>query len=522
MAAHKFSAIKAIYHEILKRFHTLLEIGGKYLDISLIRQSDMFDNSWYIKTYPHFPVKKMDAAEHYLVYGGAMGFNPSPKFDAVAYLEANPDVANSGVNPLFHYENSGKSEGRPAIPVIDTSPIRNFIADKSPKLPLVLYESHDLNYHGAQNSLMELASGIKAGNSFETFMMSSNDGPLANQYKSNNIKHFMHGISLMRIIANMNKNVDTLSSIYSCLSPDIIHVNTIRNFFAVLAVDRAGIPAIWNIRESEDPESCFDFLPSSLRPVALSCFERARAIVFVSKATQALWNGHLPGRAEQFVIPNGLDTRRLGAAGMDRKAARRALGIREDQFLALNVGAACERKGQKDILDAMQLVQAPFETERFAVALVGLNQGAYADQLREDAEALRRSGMTILTIEETHREEERRKLGMLYAAADVFILSSRLESYPRVVLEAMHFGLPVISTPCIGVNEQLVDGEGVIYYDVGDSKGLLSRIRFLANHEEVWRTMSLANRTRLPKVSSYDQMVDSYSDLYRHILPNKN
>jgi glycosyltransferase involved in cell wall biosynthesis len=34
-----------------------------------------------------------------------------------------------------------------------------------------------------------------------------------------------------------------------------------------------------------------------------------------------------------------------------------------------------------------------------------------------------------------------------FAASDVFVLCSRLESYPRVILEAMAHGLPVLAAP---------------------------------------------------------------------------
>jgi len=55
----------------------------------------------------------MDAAEHYLWIGAKLGRNPSPDFDGAAYLAANPDVASAGINPLLHYERSGRAEGRP-------------------------------------------------------------------------------------------------------------------------------------------------------------------------------------------------------------------------------------------------------------------------------------------------------------------------------------------------------------------------------------------------------------------------
>lgn len=56
-------------------------------------------------------------AEHYLTQGWEKGYNPSPHFSTNEYLKTYPDVAAAGVNPLLHYINSGKKEGRKAFPV---------------------------------------------------------------------------------------------------------------------------------------------------------------------------------------------------------------------------------------------------------------------------------------------------------------------------------------------------------------------------------------------------------------------
>jgi len=47
-----------------------------------------------------------------LLYGGFEGRNPSEKFNSSYYLEQNPDVKSSGMNPLLHYIIFGKAEGR--------------------------------------------------------------------------------------------------------------------------------------------------------------------------------------------------------------------------------------------------------------------------------------------------------------------------------------------------------------------------------------------------------------------------
>lgn len=52
------------------------------------------------------------AARHYLTRGAQDGSDPGPGFSTRGYLEAYPDVAMAGLNPLLHYEEHGCSEGR--------------------------------------------------------------------------------------------------------------------------------------------------------------------------------------------------------------------------------------------------------------------------------------------------------------------------------------------------------------------------------------------------------------------------
>ena len=57
-----------------------------------------------------------DAAMHYLLHGANEGLDPGPFFSTNGYLRQNPDVAQSGMNPLAHYELFGRKEGRkPAL-----------------------------------------------------------------------------------------------------------------------------------------------------------------------------------------------------------------------------------------------------------------------------------------------------------------------------------------------------------------------------------------------------------------------
>ena len=98
--------------KLAKIFHLIKPTKYKELRVvKVIQSSKLFDAHWYLKTYPDVK-SKMSAAKHYYKYGWKEGRNPSPLFDGNAYLEKYPDVKASGRNPLEHYLNAGRHEGR--------------------------------------------------------------------------------------------------------------------------------------------------------------------------------------------------------------------------------------------------------------------------------------------------------------------------------------------------------------------------------------------------------------------------
>jgi GT2 family glycosyltransferase len=87
-----------------------------YLQRYIIKKSGLFDERYYLKSYPDVRLGDIDPIIHYIKYGAREGRNPNPYFDTTFYLNRYEDVAKSKINPLLHYILYGAKEGRWAGP----------------------------------------------------------------------------------------------------------------------------------------------------------------------------------------------------------------------------------------------------------------------------------------------------------------------------------------------------------------------------------------------------------------------
>ena len=81
--------------------------------LSAARKSGLFDPVYYQGAYPAIhPWYHKFPLRHYIVFGEARGFRPNPDFSPAAYLRYNPDVADLGMPPFYHYVLAGHKESR--------------------------------------------------------------------------------------------------------------------------------------------------------------------------------------------------------------------------------------------------------------------------------------------------------------------------------------------------------------------------------------------------------------------------
>ena len=77
------------------------------------------------------------------------------------------------------------------------------------------------------------------------------------------------------------------------------------------------------------------------------------------------------------------------------------------------------------------------------------------------------------------------------AKSDIFILSSKNEGFPNVLIEALACGLPIISTNCkTGPNEILEGGTYGLLVNVMDSENMAEKMIYLAKNKELMKKYS--------------------------------
>mgnify|MGYP003667555419 CR=1 FL=1 len=109
LAAHR-SAMRLIYRAVWG-----LSGSAELARLRLGRMHGLvgyFDPVWYASVYRDVATAGVDPLMHYLCDGRFEGRDPSPGFDARAYLVDHPDVARSGCDAALHYALRGRFEGR--------------------------------------------------------------------------------------------------------------------------------------------------------------------------------------------------------------------------------------------------------------------------------------------------------------------------------------------------------------------------------------------------------------------------
>jgi len=279
--------------------------------------------------------------------------------------------------------------------------------------------------------------------------------------------------------------------------PDVVHgMLLIANLYAGLArIAKPGTRIVWGVRSgAKDPAGQDPFLRWAFRLSGVAARAAHAIIVNSGESLEIHARAGYP-RDRLHLVRNGIDVERFfpdRAAGM---RLRRQLGIPEDALLGGVVARLHPDKDHPTFLRAAARIAARRPDAHFL--LVGDGSAEYR------AELVRRA--TELGVHERiHWIPYSAEMREVYNALDYFCLSSRTESFPNAMAEAMACGVPCVSTN-VGDAAYLVGDTGLIV-PVGDPDALASGIDTLLSRDRT--VLSRLARCRVVEEFGVKRMVD--------------
>lgn len=207
------------------------------------------------------------------------------------------------------------------------------------------------------------------------------------------------------------------------------------------------------------------------------------------------------------VIENGIDMsvwekRRQSVTG-DKVELCRVLGLPTDKKIILNVARYKKKKNQQLLLEAFALLCR----QRSDVVLVLVGGGEQRSSLEAYAAELQVADKTFFF-------DRRKDIEKFYSIADVFALTSESEGFPNVLLEAIIFGIPIVSTVAPGVRA-VVDSTDIGLVTNADAADIAAAL--LSTLEKT--VVSKPNATQCAKGMYYNvtRIIDEYIHLITEI-----
>lgn len=213
-----------------------------------------------------------------------------------------------------------------------------------------------------------------------------------------------------------------------------------------------------------------------------------------------------------MTIYNGFDSERMkvNMTKDAREAARSELNI-EDKFVFICPGIVSKRKAQIDALKAYEKLPDDIK-KKTVILIVGDRESHYSKQLHKYHQSMPKAYLNnIKVIKET------KDIGKYYNASDAFLFTSHLESFPKVIQEAMYLGLPIVSTNTYGIAEQVHHNSSALLFDVGNLTSLANNIVQIVNNTALREKLKENAYAALDKLPSYEEMIHSYTCLLWHL-----
>jgi len=287
-----------------------------------------------------------------------------------------------------------------------------------------------------------------------------------------------------------------LAGLIRVLQPDILHVHSRRgaDLWGAIIARYTGIPAICT-RRVDNPESAINRLK----------YAQYQAVISISEGVRNVVSQRCPASVFQQVIHSSVDLSEFHYAA-DPDWFRRQYDIPEGYRVLANFAQLIERKGQRDIIAAMQRVVA--RQPNTLCLLFG--KGSLADnyQLQIDQAGITDNVRLCGFTEQVAR---------ILPNIDLLVHPAHAEGLGVILLQAGACKVPVIASPSGGIPEIIKHEKTGWLTPAGDSDKLASAICSALDNNALRHAYGKSLQKYVTTHFSTEAMAKGYLSLYQQI-----
>jgi glycosyltransferase involved in cell wall biosynthesis len=177
-----------------------------------------------------------------------------------------------------------------------------------------------------------------------------------------------------------------------------------------------------------------------------------------------------------------------------------------EKVVIIFLGRLGQRKGAYDLVNAVEKIR----DENFLLYMYG------DGEIKEISDIVQKKNLGDKIMIKGWLSHDR--VDEVYKDSDILVLPSYAEGLPMSILEAISYGLPIVSTNVGGISEAVQEGKNGYLIIPGDVEALANRLKCLINEYELRVSMSKKSLEIAWEKFSVDTLEKKLINIYNSIL----
>ena len=282
----------------------------------------------------------------------------------------------------------------------------------------------------------------------------------------------------------------------------LVHINMLTRGGVAVIAEKIGIPVVWHMREFMEEDINVKFVNPKRQIKAIN---KSKHLIAVSKAVKRKFESIL--NPDISVIYNGIN--------FNKKMVQKRRILNESELKVAIVGRIFEKKGQLDLIKALQINYLKYKIPYKLYIIGSVNSEKYKNKIERY--------IKDNTIQNRVKFVGQINNVMQYLQKiDILVMASSKEAFGRVTVEGMLSGCLVIGSDSGGTAELIQNKSNGLLFKAKDINDLASKLSFAYFNKSESRTIATNSQIIASKRYSSKTYADQVMAVYDEILKNYN